>query len=247
MTPDEIKQRLDAIGRPVAEWSSFRAVSESLTRAKEWDAANPTAAAEYRRLCVDLERAEREDAEHVAALRRAEKLAAVLERSGVGERSLSAALQAKRTEALEAAAQWLQGGKRQSWLVLAGTTGSGKTVAAAWALREAAAQGESVALCRASELARTSQFDAGAATLARLKRVGVLVLDDFGAEHLTAYGAGLLGEVLDARHEAQLRTIVTTNLSAADLKARVGDRVVDRWRQDGRVVVLAGKSMRGAP
>lgn len=72
--------------------------------------------------------------------------------------------------------------------------------------------------------------DAG--MLRRLQEVRYLVLDDLGAERLTAWGADRLYEVLNARYNSQLPVIVTTNLDLGRLAERwnrsVGDESGDR-------------------
>jgi DNA replication protein DnaC len=81
--------------------------------------------------------------------------------------------------------------------------------------------------------------------LARLGDVHLLVVDDIGAEAQTAWGSGLLGELLNARHQDLKRTIITSNLTREAFKERVGERVADRVREDGEVVDLPFPSMRG--
>lgn len=72
--------------------------------------------------------------------------------------------------------------------------------------------------------------------LTRFQTVRYLVIDDLGAERLTAWGADRLYEVLNSRYNAELPVIVTTNLDLARLAARwnaqlgdeSGDRLINR-------------------
>lgn len=73
--------------------------------------------------------------------------------------------------------------------------------------------------------------------------VPVLVLDDLGAERPTEWALDELTTLIDARHGAELPTIVTSNYSRAELALRlghddqvVGNRVVSRLSDGARVV-----------
>lgn len=249
MTIAECEAQMDALGRPALELGkALRGGPVGLQRAKEaissWEAANPDKAAEWARLNGirwQLEEDWRQREEAAEKLRWVEKK---LAESGMGERALTAATNPRPSEALEATQQWLTSGK--CWLVLLGGTGTGKTTAAAWALGEVVKQRESAEARTASRLARMSGFDEGARELERLSNVSLLVVDDIGAEAQTSWGQGLLSELLDNRHQGFKKTILTSNLGQEPFKARVGERMVDRIREDGRVVVLGGKSMRRA-
>lgn len=237
-TPQDITAEFDALGSPRPSWGSIRAVAESLGVARQWRADNPDKARRYEALMCELREVEQAERE-LASLRR---VAARLSAAGVGERTREAAEAATDTPALLAARQWL--GSGHTWLLLAGDVGTGKSVAAAWALLEATRSGQTVAFRRAAEVARLSGFDEGAEELARLKRVGLLVLDDLGTECATGWGQSILHELLDTRHEDKRRTVLTSNLKRTDARARLGDRLSDRIQQDGRVVWLEGKSQR---
>lgn len=258
MSPFELEKHIQAIGRPTA-WpdgdtlrrDGFKAFAAAVARAKAWDAQHPAEAAEYRRLCDALDKETRRierEAQERNNLERALRLSSVkLERSGVGERSLNAAADAQDTEALSVVKRWL-GAKDKHWLALCGTPGTGKSVAATWAVREAIRSGGTAAFRRTAEIAKLSGFEAGAAEMEHLKRVHLLALDDFGAELLTDYARAQLFELLDARHEAYGRTILTSNLQwmgAGGMAERLGERLVDRIAHAGtRQQLQPAKSMR---
>lgn len=238
----QLLQRLESFARPEADFSSIKATFASLQAAKAWDAAHPELALERREILVELERIEAEEQRAEADRRHIERVLRCIADSGLGQKTAEAAEAPKDTLALTTVRNWF--GATAGWLVLSGGNGVGKTVAAAWALRESAKLGRTIAFRRAHDLVSLSKFDAGASEIAALKRVNLLVVDDFGAEHFTAYGQGLLGGLFDARHESYVRTIVTTNLSIKELRAVAGERIADRWRQDGAVVSVQGQSMR---
>lgn len=244
MTPHEIEAAIAALGRPGMSLAGFRAIHQSLEAAKAWDAANPEKAAEYRRLTalhdVATRKAEAEERERLGIERAMRTMAGKLERSGIGERALAAAAEAEDTEALGVVKRWLPE-HSLTWLALCGTKGTGKSVAATWAVREVIRSGGTGAFRRASELAKLSQFDAGAEELERLKHAHLLVVDDFGTELLNDYARAQLHELLDHRHENYGRTIITSNLPWVELKARLGERLVDRFEQCGRMSQLSAR------
>lgn len=237
-TPAEIVAEIESLGAPRPSWRSMGAIRDSLEAMRRWRETNPAANRRHEELLYELQLVEAQAAE-VAAAERATHAA---KSAGIGSRTLETAESAQDTPAMLATRQWLNSGR--SWLLLAGDVGTGKSVAAAWALLEVAKQGQRIAFRRASEIARMSGFDVGAKDIAALKSVGLLVVDDLGTECQTGWAASIFHELFDARHEAKRRTIITSNLKRADARARLGDRLSDRVQQDGRVVWLEGSSMR---
>lgn len=240
---NDIEARIAALGRPGMSLAGWKAIAQSLERTKAWDIAHPELAAEYRRLVADLERQtaenERTERQAAAAAKVLRTQGAKLERSGVGQRSLEAAANPQPSEALSVVQRWLPDASL-TWLVLCGDKGTGKSVAATWAVREAIRSGGTAAFLRASELAKLSGFDAGAAELEHLKRVHLLVLDDVGTELLTDHARAQLHELADHRHENYARTILTSNLRwKGALETRLGERIADRVAQAGRIVQIA--------
>lgn len=269
MNRQQILDRLTAIARPapfigrgherqrgmLAAGEVLHAIQRSMRELKAWDTANPDLAREHHELVARLESLDQQEKASEHAVRLAARAVDVLERSGAGERSLKAAATPQQTVALEAAQLWMQESPHRWALVLRGEVGTGKTVAACWCLRRAALQGETVAFRSANEIARLSGFDAGAAELRMMKSVGLLVIDDVGAEKLNEWGQSTFVDLLNARYEANARTVLTANPpwdsdpkfpERASLVVRLGQRIVDRLRQGGRVVELKGASMRKA-
>lgn len=166
---------------------------------------------------------------------------------------------ATETDAVRAVRAFMLPGVPRSMLFLLGGTGCGKTVAACLGLSEAIrlVDGDEGGVpsarnvgrfVKAIQLVRAGTFDGefwGA-----LERAPVLVLDDLGSEPLDEKGwaLGNIAALLDARYDARRRTIVTSNLPWARLRARYceadGGRLLDRVREAGAVVEFDGKSMR---
>jgi DNA replication protein DnaC len=72
----------------------------------------------------------------------------------------------------------------------------------------------------------------------------LLILDDVGAERLTDWGREQLFLLIDHRYNQMLPTIVTTNLTPAELKQNIGDRIADRLVQGALLVPMTGQSRR---
>jgi len=244
----QLEAAIDAIGRPQTTSLSLQAIVRSRAEKQAWDAAHPAEAREYFRLCALLDaevlRRERERQEAERAERALRSMGAKLERSGIGQRALEAVEKPQDTEALAVVKRWLPE-HALNWLVLCGAPGTGKSIAATYAVREAIRGGGGAAFRRCQALAKLSAFDVGQTEFEALKHVGLLVVDDFGAELLTEFARAQIFELLDWRHENYGRTIITSNLQWSDLKTRLGERLVDRIGQSGRLSQLAaGKSMR---
>ncbi len=99
---------------------------------------------------------------------------------------------------------------------------------------------------RAHELAGMSYFGADRERARRLETVPLLAIDDLGAELLSDGFKAQLDALLDARHDAELRTVITTNLDGRMFKERYGERIADRIRQDGQPISTGTVSMRKA-
>ena len=79
----------------------------------------------------------------------------------------------------------------------------------------------------------------------RLRHIDVLVVDDFGTEHLSEFAETVFFEVMAARHENETRTIFTHNLTRENFRKRLGSRLADRIATACVYVECAGPSMRG--
>ena len=137
-------------------------------------------------------------------------------------------------------------------VVISGTKGCGKTVAATW---WAVHRSERVHFVRASSFARSSRYEDREL---RAKMLGhTLVLDDLGAEYVDAKGSFLtdLDELIDVFYGDVRALVITTNVLAVERPAegaperypfaeRYGERIADRLRECGRWISLKGESLR---
>lgn len=156
--------------------------------------------------------------------------------------------------------EWFEGARRgdgKPILVLAGPTGVGKTVAAAWAMFHADPilpyggkwrTEQAPRFRHASTLTEiTGYSDECKAERVALKNTKCLVIDDIGAEIATEHFLSMFDALFDARYGGYGYTILTTNLTNELFSARYGPRVYDRIRERGEWYDVTEPSMRGAP
>lgn len=165
---------------------------------------------------------------------------------------------AQPTKALSHVRAWLESHDR--FLVLCGSVGIGKTVAGAAAcLLDSDYSDLSGAIgvshrdvgvvIPAGHLAQrmdpwSADIDAGVTRL-NPRAHQRIVLDDLGTERQDQRFAQALFDLVDQRQDVG-RTLITTNLTGAQLRERYDERMIDRVLHQGRIVEVRGKSMRGS-
>lgn len=144
------------------------------------------------------------------------------------------------TTALDAAISWRASGSMM--LVLAGDVGTGKSLAAAWALHDWLVQttprnpwgqripSEVRLWIAAPHFARLAPWGDH---VVELERVGMLVVDDLGEEEASPKALGMVSALITTRQSNGLPTIITTNLDGETFQERYGQRLIDRLRQSG--------------
>lgn len=137
-------------------------------------------------------------------------------------------------------------------LMLCGLPGNGKTTLL-YAIRSANAflgdgryiDKTPVSIIDAKDYARRCRDEAWADAV---KRSAILALEDIGREpmEIVDYGNIInpIVDVMEYRYNEQLPTIVTTNLTAAQIREKYGDRVADRFNEMMTVVVFKDSSFR---
>lgn len=74
-------------------------------------------------------------------------------------------------------------------------------------------------------------------------KIGVLCIDDLGAEHTTPYSTTILYRILNNRYENMVMTIVTTNLKGEEICEMYDRRILSRMIC-GHIFKLTGKDKR---
>lgn len=105
-------------------------------------------------------------------------------------------------------------------LLLFGTVGTGKTYAAACIANALIDRGTPVLMTNFARIANTVQglWEGKQEYYDSLNRFPLLILDDLSAERKTEYMQEIVFNVIDSRYRAGLPLIVTTNLTADELK-----------------------------
>lgn len=149
-------------------------------------------------------------------------------------------------------------GKRNG-LYFVGGVGTGKTHLSAAIANRLLAQGTPVVCMTMIDLlARIKQtFDRGGeseeAIMGLYQEVPLLIIDDMGKEQATAWGVKTIYAIVNARYEAYMPTIVTTNYGNQDLIRRMTPRgednmtataTLDRLYEMCKAVPMTGQSWR---
>ena len=139
--------------------------------------------------------------------------------------------------------------KKGQGLLLYGTVGTGKTYAAAEVANALIDKGYSALVTNFARIANTVSglYEGKQAYYDTLNRFDLLVIDDLAAERKTEYMAEIVYTVIDSRYRAGMPMIITTNLTAEELKnpqditnKRIFDRVMERCLP----VEVAGRNRR---
>ena len=147
-------------------------------------------------------------------------------RVGIGERARSTLEQAYNHARLFAE-------DPEGWLLLQGGYGCGKTHLAAAAANAAVERGVSTLFLTVPDLLDTLRYafsgPAGAfeERFEQVRRVPLLVLDDFGTQNATDWAKEKLFQILNYRYINHLPTIITTNLALDEIEGRMRSRLSD--------------------
>lgn len=134
---------------------------------------------------------------------------------------------------------WVDSSSRErKGIYLHGPTGSGKTLLTAVAFGYVAWRGVPVRWIRMVDLLTSIRraYDPGAQTsddgvissLAYYAQIGILMVDDFGAERMTGWVEEKVYDLIDRIYGNGGCLWLTSNLSLDDMSQRVGDRVASR-------------------
>ncbi len=117
------------------------------------------------------------------------------------------------------------------WLILSGPTGTGKTHLAYAIASSCLARDESVYAAPVPDLLGMLRrtFDEGNydQVFGQVCNVGVLILDDLGAQHETGWTLEVLYQIVNRRYMNRQPMVVTTNAPLDGLDVRIGSRLAE--------------------
>ncbi len=76
-------------------------------------------------------------------------------------------------------------------------------------------------------------------------RPSVLVIDEIGMQYGSPTEAQLLTEIINDRYNQKKPTILCGNVTIKEISEVIGDRIIDRFRDNGKVLVFDWDSYRG--
>ncbi len=125
-------------------------------------------------------------------------------------------------------------GSPQGWLIIQGLNGCGKTHLAAAIANQLRESGKQVLFIVVSDLLDhlRSSFSPESrvsydALFEKIKKIPILILDDFGEHSATPWAQEKLYQLINYRYNARLATVITTCLSLDEMDGSVGSRLAD--------------------
>ncbi len=121
----------------------------------------------------------------------------------------------------------------KGWLILQGKYGCGKTHLAAAIANEAVEMGVPTLFITVPDLLDTLRFAYNDPEFTfeerfeEIRRVPLLILDDFGTQNATQWAQEKLFQIVNFRYINRLPLVVTTNLSIDDIEPRIRSRLQD--------------------
>jgi DNA replication protein DnaC len=121
----------------------------------------------------------------------------------------------------------------QSWLLLEGAYGCGKTHLAAAIANSAVYRGIPTLFITVPDLLDSLRFAYGSqettfeARFEEIRSADLLVMDDFGTQNATAWAQEKLFQIINYRYINKLPTVITTNLILDEIESRIRSRLQD--------------------
>ena len=134
-------------------------------------------------------------------------------------------------------------------LIFSGNVGVGKTHLACAIANEAVRTGHTVFFASVSKLIRQVRASWGThdeqTVIDNLIELDLLLIDEIGVQAGTENERNILFDVINGRYENMKSTILLTNLDRTQLPTYLGERIVDRLRENGGTLIsISGESRR---
>ncbi|MBQ6540609.1 MAG: ATP-binding protein [Oscillospiraceae bacterium] len=141
-------------------------------------------------------------------------------------------------------------GEKSPSLLFTGGTGLGKTFLSAAIAKVVSEKGFSVVyepacdLFAAFESVQFNRSDSDDSEINRYMTCDLLILDDLGTELTTAFTNSALYSLVNTRLVSGKKTVISTNLTRADIRRRYSPQIVSRLEGEYKTLVFAGRDIR---
>jgi len=145
--------------------------------------------------------------------------------------------------------------KKYGGLILIGSVGTGKTHLAVAICKAVCDEGLRARLVTIPEVIREvrstwgkaekyGQVDTEKDVIERYSSVHLLVIDEIGSQYGTDGEKIIISEIINNRYNNELPTVLIGNVTMSQATEYLGERVIDRVRHGGKVVVFDWESYR---
>ncbi len=156
----------------------------------------------------------------------------------------------KQSHAMKQAREFLEHFGESTGMVFTGKPGTGKNHLASAITREfVTTKGKTALITTAMKIVRAikDSWSGGkeSEVIRRFIDPDLLVIDEMGVQFGSDTERLYLTEIINDRYEWLKPTIILTNLTMSELAKALGERVIDRFREGGHVLIFDWKSYRG--
>jgi DNA replication protein DnaC len=135
-------------------------------------------------------------------------------------------------------------GNKTGNLIVCGSTGTGKTHLASCVIINLVKSGKRCAIKKIIDIIRTYKNSwiknvdyTETDVIDYFSNLDVLIIDEVGMQFGSDTEKMIIFDIIDGRYNNMLPTILISNLELSEVKELIGDRSIDRLREDGGVVV----------
>lgn len=204
---------------------------------------------------IDKRIAESKSREKIRAMRdEGDKMASLIDNSMMAPRFRDRTFEnytisSDKQHAAVEAAKWLVAHPDSVGALFLGKTGTGKNHLAAAVGRAYLSRGQSVLFTEAIKIVRAIKdswrTNTKEADIMRMFSLpALLVIDEIGVQFGTDTERLYISEVVNDRYMAMRPILICGNLTMKELTAIIGERSIDRFREDGKAVIFDWQSYR---
>lgn len=154
-------------------------------------------------------------------------------------------------KALQAAMWFIKHFEFSTGLIFIGSPGTGKNHLACGIIQEIIKTDKTAILTTTMKMIRaikdswTDRDIKEGEVIALYTQPDLLVIDEIGVQFGSDTEKLYISEIINDRYEAMKPTILLGNISRDELIDQMGDRVIDRFRENGKLIIFNWESYRG--